>query len=215
MARENTPPPDTTGEVPKWFMTYSDVITLLMTFFILLLTFASKEPEKFERMKVSAFGGKGSVGMAGDNLDAIDNEALLVRTRPQHSRLTMRGSEIPPMYTNPVIESLNEGLKALDETNDLARLERFAFDVPLNSFVDDAGELTAIARQHLRLFATQMKRLPLSIKFEVADEADLEPVIEMCQLLANGYRVPSGSVAAGIAGTRPPRGLRIIVTRER
>jgi chemotaxis protein MotB len=214
MAREKSPPPDTTGEIPKWFMTYSDVITLLMTFFILLLTFASKEPERFERMKVSAFGGKGSVGMAGDNLEALDNEALLVRTRPKHSRLTMRGTEIPPMHSDPVVESLNEGLKSLEETNDLAQLERFSFDVPLSSFVDDSGNLTDIARQHLRLFASQMKRIPLTVKFEVADEADLEPVMEMCQVLANGFRVPSGSVAAGIAGTRPPRGLRIVFTRE-
>ena len=40
--REKQPPPKP-DEIPAWFMTYSDVITLLMTFFILLLTFATQD----------------------------------------------------------------------------------------------------------------------------------------------------------------------------
>ena len=45
--------PKPTGEIPAWFMTYSDVITLLMTFFILLLTFSTTEPERFEKVRSS------------------------------------------------------------------------------------------------------------------------------------------------------------------
>ena len=41
-------------------MTFSDVITLLMTFFILLLTFATNEPESFSRIETSMFGGGGT-----------------------------------------------------------------------------------------------------------------------------------------------------------
>lgn len=196
-------------------MTYSDVITLLMTFFILLLTFASDEPETFERMKVSMFGGKGSVGLAGDNLDAMDQESIAVRLRPRVSRLTMRGSETPPMYTDPALESLDLGLKELEESSDLAGLKRFVLEPPFSAFVDESGMLTAIAEQHLRLFAAQMQRLPLEIKFEVAEAADLDGVMKMCEVLAHQFRVRSGSVSAGIAsrGNRPPRGLRITVTR--
>ena len=64
MGREKKPP-DKPDDIPAWFMTYSDVITLLMTFFILLMTFATNEPERFERMQVSMFGGSGATGLAG------------------------------------------------------------------------------------------------------------------------------------------------------
>ena len=46
------PLPEPPDDVPLWFMTYSDVITLMMTFFILLLTFSTSDPERFEQMKV-------------------------------------------------------------------------------------------------------------------------------------------------------------------
>lgn len=196
-------------------MTYSDVITLLMTFFILLLTFASDEPESFERMKMSMFGGKGSVGLAGDNLEAMDQESLVVRMRPKVSRLTMRGTETPPTYTDASFESLDMGLKELEESSDLAQLQRFVLEPPLSAFVTESGQLTNIGDQHLRLFATQMRRLPLEMRLEVAEESDLSGVIRICESLTHQFQVPPGSVSAGIAnpGSKPPRGLRITITR--
>ncbi|MEZ6145736.1 MAG: flagellar motor protein MotB [Planctomycetaceae bacterium] len=74
---------DKPADVPAWFMTYSDVITLLMTFFILLLTFATNEPENFERMQVAMFGGGSATGLAGHNDEAIDRDSLLLRIRPK------------------------------------------------------------------------------------------------------------------------------------
>ena len=86
MARKKDCCPPQVGDVPVWFMTYSDVITLLMTFFILLLTFASSEPEKFRRMQSVMFGGASGTGSAGGELDALDNDAYVLRQRPPASR---------------------------------------------------------------------------------------------------------------------------------
>ena len=66
------PPPDPPEDVPLWFMTYSDVITLMMTFFILLLTFATNEPERFEQMKISVFGASGASGIAGKPPEGLE-----------------------------------------------------------------------------------------------------------------------------------------------
>src|SRR5690606_34959548 len=119
-----SPPPSNVGEIPMWFVTYSDVITLLMTFFILLLTFATNEPEVFQQMKTSIFGGQGSMGIAGENPDSQDSESITVRMRPTTGRLTLRGSETAPNYSDPAFESLNRGLKALTERSDLAHMQR-------------------------------------------------------------------------------------------
>ena len=78
------------AEVPTWFMTYSDVITLLMTFFILLLTFATNEPESFERMHsidgLSGLGWYSSVfpSFPGTEVGGVDDgylsEAFISKT---------------------------------------------------------------------------------------------------------------------------------------
>ncbi|MGI6657757.1 MAG: OmpA/MotB family protein [Desulfobulbus sp.] len=56
MAKEpECPPPG----LPMWMATYSDLVTLLLTFFVLLLTMASMDPTKFIQAKTSiesAFG---------------------------------------------------------------------------------------------------------------------------------------------------------------
>ena len=63
MPKKDCCPPPVAG-IPSWFLTYTDVITLLMTFFILLLTFATSEPEFLSKVQVVAFGGGGSTGVA-------------------------------------------------------------------------------------------------------------------------------------------------------
>ena len=98
------PPPEPAGDVPLWFMTYSDVITLMMTFFILLLTFATNEPESYEQMQASMFGGAGAMGIAGDILE--ENDAVLMRQRLRLGRATDRGSEMPPMESSPTAQAL-------------------------------------------------------------------------------------------------------------
>ncbi|MGD9947949.1 MAG: flagellar motor protein MotB, partial [Desulfobulbus sp.] len=56
MGKEPECPP---AGLPMWMATYSDLVTLLLTFFVLLLTMASMDPIKFVQAKTSieaAFG---------------------------------------------------------------------------------------------------------------------------------------------------------------
>ena len=114
MGKEKPLPPPA-DDIPAWFMTYSDVITLLMTFFILLLTFATSEPESFERMQMTVFGGGGATGIAGETDTPLDKDAIVARFRPKSSRVTVRGSETPPRDREPVSTSLAKGLEGLHE----------------------------------------------------------------------------------------------------
>ena len=146
MAREK-PPPDPPEDVPLWFVTYSDVITLLMTFFILLLTFASSEPESFERMQVSLFGGGGATGIAGPPQGPMEKDAIALRERPRSSRMTNRGSEMPAIHKDPALKSLSEGIKGMEETNQNLMDLSHSIRMPTNLLVSDDGEVTEDARQ--------------------------------------------------------------------
>ena len=94
------PPPDTSGEVPTWFMTYSDVVTLLMTFFILLLTFASSDPEHFEKVQISLSGEGGSTGFADPMLKETKRDSFAARIRPKASRWESHSGPAPSSPVN-------------------------------------------------------------------------------------------------------------------
>ncbi|MCA9027252.1 MAG: hypothetical protein KDA86_18735 [Planctomycetaceae bacterium] len=191
---------DKPADVPAWFMTYSDVITLLMTFFILLLTFATNEPENFERMQVAMFGGGSATGLAGHNDEAIDQDSLLLRIRPKTARLTIRGSEMPPLYSDPSTESLDEGLKTLTEPHDLADAERLSINMPLPLLIDQDGEVSDIGKQQMRMVASQMRKLPLEVRFEVADSKDVPGVLKLADELVTQGHIAPGRIAVSVTG---------------
>ena len=106
---------DPPEDIPAWFMTYSDVITLLMTFFILLLTFATTEPERFEKVTRKLFGSSGATGVAGHKHDQLDRSSWVQRMRPRAARIAMQGTEIPPMVEEPSKATVGRGLEQVSE----------------------------------------------------------------------------------------------------
>jgi chemotaxis protein MotB len=196
-------------------MTYSDVITLLMTFFILLLTFATNEPESFERMQIAVFGGSGATGVAGDTENAVDQDSVVVRYRPNSSRMANRGSEMPPMESDPVKESLAKGLKSLDTLDDLATAERVSMVLPLKLIRDNQGLPTDLGMQQLRMLAVQMRSLQLDVEFMAGKSSDAEFCVSLARLMLETQRIPPGrvSVSQSDTNTVAPDSIRIMLSR--
>ena len=217
MAREKEPEVDTTGEIPKWFMTYSDVITLLMTFFILLLTFATNEPEKFERMQVSMFGGAGATGIAGEAADSRERDALVVRQRPHAGRISLRGSEMPPQTSDPTLETLGNGLKSLDEQPEHQTFDSYLFQAQLELFADGQNNVTPIGKQRLQMIATQMYAMPFDVRFDVNTPGDADKAFALAEYMVEQAGIKPGRVSISIHPSetpRPPGNLRIELRRE-
>ena len=200
MCKEKCKCPPQPAEVPKWFMTYSDVITLLMTFFILLLTFASNEPESFERMQVAVFGGGGASGFAGDPPTSKETDSLTVRYRPNSARLTSRGSETAPMEVDTITESVAKGLKSLEKTDELASAERVSTNTSLQMLRDSQGVITPHAQQLLRMLAVQLRGLPLTVEFQVSGKADIDFAVQLARYMMETQQVPPGRILVSVAG---------------
>lgn len=208
--------PDPPASIPAWFMTYSDVITLLMTFFILLLTFATNEPEHFARMQIAMFGGGSSTGLAGKNEDPFDKDALLLRVRPNSSRLTIRGSETPPIDTDPHYQTLEKGVQSLETPNELADSERLSILVPLSALVDEQGMVTAVGQQQLRMIATQMRRMPIHVRMDVNRDQDIDACLALAQELVSGNKISPGRMSIGAGISSIPAGqLRLSLNRTK
>lgn len=205
------PPPPM--EIPKWFVTYSDVITLLMTFFILLLTFANSEPENFEKMQVATFGGAGSGGLAGPPTKGIDKDAVNVRYRPSSSRSTPRGTEMTPTELTPIGDAASKGLDALDNPEELASAERTSTTSLMESLRDGNGQLTSQAMQQLRMIAIQMKSLPLSADLQVSAPDDLDFAVGMARYMQDELNVPSGRLSVSLGTSTVGKSMKITMTR--
>lgn len=193
--RQPNPPAD---DIPAWFTTYSDVITLLMTFFILLLTFATDEPEKFQRMKVAAFGGGGELGLVGPEQSGLQKDSMVLRERPPSSRLSVRGSEMPPIYSDPAHQSLAVGLAGLEHPERKYLLETHVIRIPLVLLVTRSGELTELARLQLRMLARQLTRFPFEVSLLVSGEQDLPATVRMAHYLVQQSAIAPGRVGVGL-----------------
>ncbi len=213
MPREKVPPPDMSQTVPVWFMTYSDVITLLMTFFILLLTFATSEPETFEQMKVALFGANGATGFASTPDNPIEMDSAVMRYRPDSSRLTSRGSETAPMYDEPALNSMAKGLEGLDQEPRHAIAHNYAVTTELNLLLDATGNVTSTGRQRLRMLARQLQQGPHDLTFQVGSDDHLDAVIKLADLMSDEFGVDPGRIAVGLdTAAEPSNSLKMVLS---
>ena len=205
-------PPD----IPSWVMTFSDVITLLMTFFILLLTFASSTPEKFEQVKVSMFAGGGATGIVGTKDTGMERDSVLMRERSKAGRLTTRGSEMPPLEADAAISSLGKGIAGLEDAEKRKLSTQHAFTVPLSLFVDSEGKVTSIGKQHLHMVARHMRKKPIKLSCFVGNETDLVRAQALSQSLFEEERIAPGQLALGMDNKYANRGsyVTLILTKS-
>ncbi|MFA5575812.1 MAG: flagellar motor protein MotB [Tissierellaceae bacterium] len=67
---------ESSGGSPEWLTTYSDMVTLLLCFFVLLFSFSSIDAEKFRSIMSSFQGGTGVLS-GGKSIDMIPPNPIL------------------------------------------------------------------------------------------------------------------------------------------
>ena len=90
--RERKPEPQHTDGAPEWMVTFSDCMTLLLTFFVLLLSFSSFDDRVFWNLKVIYSTGLATITpITRSNRDAHCQELVSVKPVQEQSK----GSEKP------------------------------------------------------------------------------------------------------------------------
>ena len=209
--KEADGPPD----IPSWIMTFSDVITLLMTFFILLLTFATNEPERFERMRVSMFSGGGALGIARRSDSPLDKDSLVLRERPRAGRITTRGSEMPPVNSDATTESLASGITGLEEDEKRELSTNHAAVIPLALLFTSDGQLTPSGEISARMLARQMRVQPLDVVLLVGDKTELPQAQLLASHLFEEQSIQPGRIGVGLDTSvhADPGKLKLVLTR--
>ncbi len=94
MRREiKQPEPEQAQGAPEWMVTFSDCMTLLLTFFVLLLSFSSFSNKVFRKLKVIFIGSLPSVSVKNKR----DTNAFLDVKQIEHTQEIDKGSEKPTL----------------------------------------------------------------------------------------------------------------------
>lgn len=212
MAKEAAPP-EPVEDIPAWFMTYSDVITLLMTFFILLLTFSSTEPEKFEQVSAKFLGDAGATGVVGYEHDKMEKTSYTERMRPRAARMAMNGSEMPPAKKEPSTQARGKGLVAPNE-EEAARdvMTPYSLTLDIDKLVNEQLKLTRKGFVLAAKLAPQLQSLPVHLAIEVQPDAS-ERATAFADHLFHVEMARPGQVSVGIEPGLESGKVRFIIER--
>lgn len=82
------------GGAPKWMVTFGDALTLLLTFFVLLLTYSTPNEEDLSNMSRGFFGKQGPSGsVSEDSGSSVATQPSLLNPPSQSY-----GTQLPPLY---------------------------------------------------------------------------------------------------------------------
>lgn len=116
---------ESSGGSPEWLTTYSDLVTLLLCFFVLLFSFSSVDAEKFQSIMQSFQGGSGvlSGGTTLDILPNIDDDGLDVDSELED----LKG------YLEEYVDSLGLGDRIIIQTEERGIIIRFMDNIFFDS----------------------------------------------------------------------------------
>jgi hypothetical protein len=141
---------DDAGGAPEWMLTFSDCMTLLLTFFVLLLSFSSFDEGAFHKLKSMLSGGMPSI-----RVDLAKNkDAFLPTNQVMHTADLGSGSEKPTLA-----DGREENLKEETEPEDFR--SRKVFLIPSRNVFWGRGKAISVqGRRTLSMIASLLKEAP-------------------------------------------------------
>ena len=206
--------PEPPEDIPAWFMTYSDVITLLMTFFILLLTFSTTEPERFEKVQKSLFANGAASGIAGDEIDGPEQDSFVQRVRPRSSRIALSGAEMVPYYTEPSNKSVGKGLKTLSsEESKQDVMSTHTFELKQQELFEGDKSLTPKGAFVAKMFSDELRKLPMTLALEVSNQELFDKATTFASHMIDKERIRPGQIGIAIVDQLNSDTVRFSVER--
>ena len=175
MGKKKREEPSGPAGAPDWVVTFTDMISLLVTFFILLLTFSSMDA--YEALKVDSFlqGNRGMHSPGGSSLVDVAKEDQLAASNIE------RGANRP--HTRPP-ESLTESIKDMGQRDSNAHRALDMNDVgdgiliefnAAESFAPGSAELSSALQRSLAEIAKVLQHYPHQVVVEGFADGAFKP----------------------------------------
>jgi len=157
MARQERQPfkEDPPPGVPAWMLTFCDCMTLLLTFFVLLLSFSSFDEAALRRL-LGAMKFKSAVSISKKQTET--DASLATEVQPLIDR-TDKGAEKKRPFENQKVVKNPKEAETPHETD--AYHEEAVLSIPLDRlFLGDSTVLTLWGRDGLNRIASHLKLMP-------------------------------------------------------
>jgi len=170
---KKAPPESSVPGVPAWMVTYSDTITLLMTFFVMLMSFSTLDKEQFSKVRGSLQGHLGVIGTDRFNMDG-----LMTRRNMESSRVFLDGYENAPEY-EPMKYIQDDFRRQLKVVSHVAanilqyELTRDGFEIHVQAgmlFEPGSAVFRAHARDALGAVAAAIRHLPHRLRVRASGD---------------------------------------------
>jgi chemotaxis protein MotB len=187
------------GHGGGWIITYCDMVTLLMACFIMIITFGSKEQEKYEKKYDSLIGGDGGKGLVGIAQKALDRDSIVYRQRPPGSRIFESGSDLAPSH-HEIAQELSKAALLDVAQHKLGTLsDSYSLEIPANQFFDGSSDqLRPSGKNLLRVISKKVVSLPYDILIQGNNERDLPRLGAIVKELSEVGGIFQGRLAIGI-----------------
>jgi len=166
---------EASGGAPEWLTTYSDMVTLLLCFFVLLFSFSSVDAEKFKSIMRSFQGGAGVLS-GGNTID--------IPLNPIEDDLDV-DSELHQLmgYLEEYIESLGLGESIIIQPEERGIVIRF-----MDNIFFDSG--SAVIKQEafeiLKSVAELLNREEfINRQIKVEGHTDSDPIVKISKFPTN------------------------------
>jgi hypothetical protein len=186
------------GHGGSWLVTYCDMITLLMALFICIITFASKEPERYSKKQDSLLYGSGGTGIAGLLRQGMEQDSIVWRRRPMRARVGTTGSEMPPRYSESSLESTAEILRQLDQPAIGTLEDNYGMRVPISLLFSPDAKISPTGQQLLSAVARNIRSLPYDIHFQVNNPSDVPKAVMLSKFLWEQQGILPSRIGVGI-----------------
>jgi chemotaxis protein MotB len=202
---------------PDWIVTFTDMMGLLLTFFILLFTFSTLEPEKFQRAAGSIQGAFRAV-----TID-ITAPSFVPKDLRRQSRSDVQGMTTPPeTFEVPMTRLATDLKKTLGEELD-AEMLRQGYRIRIAAdtlFPPGSAELSPACREALDAIAKAVAPFPNPLRVDGHTDGRFQPsaiypsawhLSAARAAAAARYLIEKGPIApqrvsvAGYADLRPAR----------
>ena len=148
---------------PEWIVTFADIVSLLVTFFVLMITFSTFEDEKFNRAAGSLRGSFGAIGVENARMAFVPKD-LKRSMRPQEDGM-LTPAEEAPIDRDLQLASLKLRRRLGEDINKhLLRSHRHLRIVPNAAFPPGSAALTLELELALSAVAQAAAHVPNTIR---------------------------------------------------